>query len=183
MEHCNELKKEMQNAIKQGFLKEFIDDVSQERKFEGKSFKKSFCVPKEKKTTKLGSSFGKMKVINVIQDVVPTTSRKRSKEEPFDDPLVVTMLIDHCLIKRILADTGSFTNILFKDTFLQMEIPRSRATPYIIPLVGFTGQRIHSKRKFSLLVNIGNTAYMVEFLMFLPHLRIIAFWEDQHSIG
>lgn len=104
-------------------LKEFIDDISQKQKFGGVSFRKSLPVLEEKKTTKPDSSSGKMKVVNIIKDFVPTTSRKHSSEGIFDDLLVVTMLIDHCLVKRILVDTGSSINILFKDTLMQMEIP------------------------------------------------------------
>lgn len=75
------------------------------------------------------------------------------------------MPIDHCIVKRILIDTASSANILFKCTFLQMDISWSRVKPYILPLVGFTGQTIHSKRKFSLRGNVWNTAYMVEFII------------------
>lgn len=100
-----------------------------------------------------------MKVINVIQDVLPTTSRKRSREGPFDDPLVVTMSIDHCMVKHILIDTGSSANIHFKNTFLQMEVSWSQVMPYIIPLVGFTGRTIYSEGKICLPVNVEHCMY------------------------
>ncbi|KAI5683657.1 hypothetical protein M9H77_04885 [Catharanthus roseus] len=45
-----------------------------------------------------------------------------------------------------------------------MEIPWSRAKPCIALLMGFTGQTIHSEEKISLLVNVGDTVYTVQFL-------------------
>lgn len=93
----------------------------------------------EKKAIKPNSSSGKMKVIKVIQDIVPTISQKHEREGLLDDPLVVTMPVAHCIVKHILIDTSSSANILFKSTFLQMEIPWSRVMPYVVPLVGFTG--------------------------------------------
>lgn len=71
-----------------------------------------------------------MKVINVIQDVGLPASRKRSKEAHGDDPLVGTMTIYHCLVKRILIDIGSSVNVHSKDTFKQMDIPWSKVLPY-----------------------------------------------------
>lgn len=75
------------------------------------------------------------------------------------------MTIDQCIAKRILVDTDSSANVHCKNTFLQMDILRSQETPYVEPLVGFTGQTNQSEGKISLPVNVGNTAYMVETLM------------------
>lgn len=57
-----------------------------------------------------------MKVINVIQDVGLLTSPKQLREVHCADLLVVTMTINQCLVKRILVDTDSSVNVLFKET-------------------------------------------------------------------
>lgn len=80
-----------------------------------------------------------MKVINVIQDVGLPVSRKRSRDFNSDEPLVVTMPINNCVIKRILIDNESSTNISFKNTFHQMDISWDQMIPYSTPLVGFAG--------------------------------------------
>lgn len=69
------------------------------------------------------------------------------------------------MVKPILDNTGDSANILFKNTFLHMDILWSQATPYVAPLVGFVGQTIQPERKISFRVNVENTAYMVEFLI------------------
>lgn len=83
-----------------------------------------------------------MNLINVIQDIGPLTSRKRSREGHCDDSLIVTMPIDQYVSKHILVSAGSSTNILFKETFKQMDMTWSKVIPYAASLVGFTGKTI-----------------------------------------
>lgn len=75
------------------------------------------------------------------------------------------MPIDEYMVKRIFVDNGSSGNILLKDTFLQMDISWTHVTPYVAPLVGFIGKKIQSKGKFSFLVNVWSTSYIVKFLI------------------
>lgn len=62
------------------------------------SIRKPSSLLEEKKFPKKESSSGKLKVINVIQDVSPIASRKWLREGHMD-PLVITMPIDQCMIK------------------------------------------------------------------------------------
>ncbi|KAI5658185.1 hypothetical protein M9H77_26978 [Catharanthus roseus] len=48
------------------------------------------------------------------------------------------MTINQCLVRRILIDTGSSLNVLFKETFKKTRISWDKAIPYAAPLVGFT---------------------------------------------
>ncbi|GAV60173.1 hypothetical protein CFOL_v3_03704, partial [Cephalotus follicularis] len=46
-------------------------------------------------------------------------------------------------MKRILIDSGSSADILYKHTFDQLRIPADQLKPVKTPLVGFTGETIH----------------------------------------
>lgn len=117
------------------------------------------------KIRKLLKMISYCKVIDIIQDASLLASRKQSREVHCDDPLILTMTIDQCLVKRILVHTGSSVNVLFKETFRQMDIPWDKVSPYVTPLVRFTSITIKSEGKISFPVSIGETVHIVEFLI------------------
>ncbi|GAV85505.1 hypothetical protein CFOL_v3_28941, partial [Cephalotus follicularis] len=55
-----------------------------------------------------------------------------------DDPVVVTLLVELFTMKRILIDSGSSTDILYKHAFDQLRIPADQLKPVKTPPVGFT---------------------------------------------
>ncbi|GAV78231.1 hypothetical protein CFOL_v3_21699, partial [Cephalotus follicularis] len=55
-----------------------------------------------------------------------------------DDPVVVTLLVELFIMKRILIDNGSSADILYKHAFDQLRIPADQLKPVKTPLVGFT---------------------------------------------
>ncbi|GAV71610.1 hypothetical protein CFOL_v3_15100, partial [Cephalotus follicularis] len=58
---------------------------------------------------------------------------------PRDDPVVVTLQVALFAMKRILIDSGSSVDILYKHTFDQLRIPADQLKPIKTPLVGFAG--------------------------------------------
>nr|KYP35841.1 hypothetical protein KK1_043096 [Cajanus cajan] len=54
-----------------------------------------------------------------------------------DDPMVISVEIRNCIVKKILIDQGNSANILYWNTFKQLGIPEEELTPYSEPLVGF----------------------------------------------
>ncbi|GAV56812.1 hypothetical protein CFOL_v3_00354, partial [Cephalotus follicularis] len=58
---------------------------------------------------------------------------------PHDDPVVVTLLVELFTMKRILIDSGSSADILYKHAFDQLRIPADQLKPVKTPLVGFAG--------------------------------------------
>ncbi|GAV92131.1 hypothetical protein CFOL_v3_35512, partial [Cephalotus follicularis] len=58
---------------------------------------------------------------------------------PHDDPVVVTLLVELFTMKRILIDSGSSADSLYKHAFDQLRIPVDQLKPVKTPLVGFTG--------------------------------------------
>ncbi|KAI5658483.1 hypothetical protein M9H77_27276 [Catharanthus roseus] len=94
------------------------------------------------------------------EDVSLPSSRKRTRDNHGDESFVVTITIDQCLVKRIMVDTGHSINVLFKETFQQMGIPWNKVTPYVAPLVGFTGQIVKLEGKVTLPISVKDTRHM-----------------------
>ncbi|XP_059629844.1 uncharacterized protein LOC132272768 [Cornus florida] len=66
----------------------------------------------------------------------------RRVQHPHKDPLVVSLLVTNCLVRRVLIDPGSSTNIITKWTFDQLKLATNQIHPTRSPLVGFDGRRV-----------------------------------------
>ncbi|XP_059659078.1 uncharacterized protein LOC132305454 [Cornus florida] len=62
---------------------------------------------------------------------------------PDEDPLVISLLVAKCMIRRVLVDPGSSANIITKTVFDQLEISSSSIRPNSSPLMGFDGTRVN----------------------------------------
>lgn len=58
---------------------------------------------------------------------------------PHDDPLVISSKVANCIVKSVLADTGSSVKVLFTHAFDQMGLSREDINPMSTSLVGFDG--------------------------------------------
>ncbi|XP_059636245.1 uncharacterized protein LOC132278475 [Cornus florida] len=61
---------------------------------------------------------------------------------PYEDPLVINLLVANCVIKRVLIDPGSSANIITKAVFEQLEIPSSSIRSTSSLLMGFDGIKV-----------------------------------------
>lgn len=58
-----------------------------------------------------------------------------------DDALVVELSIGDCMVKKVLIDNGSLTNIVFLDTLKEMRYDvRNVKEEKVIKLIGFNGK-------------------------------------------
>ncbi|XP_020202611.1 uncharacterized protein LOC109788328 [Cajanus cajan] len=62
-----------------------------------------------------------------------------------DAPMVISVEINNCIVKKTLVDQGSSADILYWKTFEQLGIPEHELTPYNEPLVGFSGERVDTR--------------------------------------
>ncbi|XP_059663856.1 uncharacterized protein LOC132309581 [Cornus florida] len=64
----------------------------------------------------------------------------RRVQHPHENPLVVSLLMVNCLVRRVLIDAGSSANIITKWTFDQLKLATNKIRPTRSPLVGFDGR-------------------------------------------
>ncbi|GAV63122.1 hypothetical protein CFOL_v3_06643 [Cephalotus follicularis] len=78
---------------------------------------------------------------------------------PHDDPVVVTLQIELFTMKRILLDSGSLADILYKSAFDQLSIPEDQLKSVKTPLIGFVGEMVHPLGSIDLSVIAGTAPY------------------------
>ncbi|XP_059639974.1 uncharacterized protein LOC132282341 [Cornus florida] len=66
----------------------------------------------------------------------------RKVQHPHEDPLVISLLVANCLVKRVLIDPSSSANIITKWTFDHLKLVADQICPTRNPLVGFNGRRV-----------------------------------------
>ena len=65
--------------------------------------------------------------------------------QPHDDALVVTAQINSFIVKRVLIDQGSGTEVMYPDLYRGLGLKKEDISRYDTPLMGFDGQMVISK--------------------------------------
>ena len=74
---------------------------------------------------------------------------------PYDDTIVITLLIVDYMTRRVLIDNGSSADILYYPAFQQMKLRRDQLRPINSPLVGFGGMKVQLVGTITLPVVVG----------------------------
>ncbi|XP_059627141.1 uncharacterized protein LOC132269939 [Cornus florida] len=71
-----------------------------------------------------------------------TQMKRRIGSTPHEDPLVISLTVAECLVRRVLIDPGSSANIMPRVTFDRLEVKPEKLKPTGNPLLGFDGKLV-----------------------------------------
>ena len=80
----------------------------------------------------------------------------RGVKQPYDDHLVIMLIIEGFNTRRLLVDNGSSTDIIYLSTFQQLKLDPGRLRPFESSLISFNGDRTYPKCIVTLMVTVGS---------------------------
>ncbi|KAG7559308.1 Ribonuclease H domain [Arabidopsis thaliana x Arabidopsis arenosa] len=90
-------------------------------------------------------------------------SETNGLDMPHNDPLVITLAVGDHDVCRVLIDTGSTIDVIFRETLRQMNIDMSQITPTPRPVLGFSGETLMTLGTIQLPVRAGGVTKIVNF--------------------
>ncbi|XP_056848891.1 uncharacterized protein LOC130499023 [Raphanus sativus] len=168
-EDCIALKMEVAELLKKGYLREFLSDKAKNilnKEGPGLPIEAVLALPpqqdrvidvitggsevsgissaaakKSTRNTKNGQEAEGPKRLLLGTDEISFTAREQERVlAPHHDALVISLTIANCLVKRILVDNGSSSNIIFHSAFADLGLEPTALTRRATPLVGFSGE-------------------------------------------
>ncbi|KAL5760612.1 hypothetical protein ACOSQ2_019450 [Xanthoceras sorbifolium] len=169
-EHCVALRLEVAELLKKGHLKEFLTDKGKQTFMNKERSRDIASIPppeppKHERTVNVIS--GGSEVNGVTYSEAKRHSRQAGRMDvqrtrtadptcnypisfssdkhmdlfnPHHDELVISLTVANCLIRRILVDNGSSTNVLFLGALKEMHIDECNIVRRSTILVGFSGE-------------------------------------------
>ena len=77
-------------------------------------------------------------------------------KQPYDDPLVIMLMIEGFNTRRVLVDDGSSTDIIYLPAFQQLKVDPKRLRPFKSPLISFSGDKVYPWGIVTLAVTVGS---------------------------
>uniref|UniRef100_A0A2N9GFR2 Uncharacterized protein n=1 Tax=Fagus sylvatica TaxID=28930 RepID=A0A2N9GFR2_FAGSY len=134
-EDCYDLKRQMEELIKQGKLQRFVEKGGTSRSSRKAYARQIHNVLVTQKSNKKPR----------VEDLPITFIEEDACKvfHPHDDALVVTMEIVGYSTRRVLIENGSSADIIYLTAFQQMKIGKDQLQPIETPLVGFAGTSVY----------------------------------------
>ena len=79
----------------------------------------------------------------------------RGIKQPYDDLLVIMIMIEGFNTRRVLVDNGSSADIIYLFAFQQLKLDPKRLRPFESSLVSFSGEKVYPKGIVTLTVTAG----------------------------
>ncbi|KAF3535745.1 hypothetical protein F2Q69_00022031 [Brassica cretica] len=86
-------------------------------------------------------------------EITFTAEEREGVLVPHHDALVISLTIANCLVKRILVDSDSYSNIIFQTAYQGLGLEAKALIRKAIPLVGFSGEVKQTTREVILPVH------------------------------
>ena len=80
----------------------------------------------------------------------------RGIKQPYDDPLVITIMIEGFNTRKVLVNNGSSIDIIYLFAFQQLKADPKRLCPFESPIVSFSGDKVHPKGIVTLTITAGS---------------------------
>nr|XP_027123991.1 uncharacterized protein LOC113740648 [Coffea arabica] len=169
-EDCHDLKREIENLIRKGHLKQFIRRGGGHQRHglgygpniagvintitggptggDNQNFRKRTY--RQANPDQAESSSRLSEVISYgPSDPVPTASSSH-------EALVIELLTNNYIVKKVYVDPGSSVDVMYLNTFENLKLTREHMTPVRTPLVRFGGHIVHPEGMVTLTVTVGH---------------------------
>ncbi|GAV89895.1 hypothetical protein CFOL_v3_33307, partial [Cephalotus follicularis] len=161
---CRQLKNQIEDLIKKGHLRKYVDRDA----LQGRREQRREEAPRQSLAVQQVHHSKRLKTDGDEEVITFSEADYEGVRLPYDDPVVVTLLVELFTMKRILIDSGSSADILYKHAFDQLRIPVDQLKPMKTPLVGFAGEMIHPLGSINLFVVAGTAPRQTQVeMMFL----------------
>ena len=82
-------------------------------------------------------------------------------KQPYDDLLVIMLMIEGFKTRRVLVDNRSLADIIYLSAFQQLKVDSKRFRPFKSPFVSFSGDKVYPWGIVTLTVTTGLYPFQV----------------------
>ncbi|XP_027357444.1 uncharacterized protein LOC113866844 [Abrus precatorius] len=169
-EECTALRDKIEELIKGGYLKDFVQTDPTKQSNRGRDRHPDSPKRFDHKKIERHRTTGAGPESPQLEDLKKSTRKGRIRIPPItftdddfqevdpvqDDPMVISVDILNCTVRKTLIDQGSSADILYRNTFKQLGIAEQELKEYHEPLVGFSGERVETKGCIDLYTTFGS---------------------------
>ena len=80
----------------------------------------------------------------------------RGIKQPYDDPLVIMIMIEGFNTGKVLVNNESSTDIIYPFAFQQLKVDPKRLRPFESPIISFSGDNVYPKGIVTLMITAGS---------------------------